>query len=131
MLATIAQSWHFVLSAQLALGLQPVVEQVLAGRDNLQLLQGDVLVALGLVVAVDLLQFLVQQDGKLCQIVWCLGELDEPLVTALRVGIHEHGGSRIFQHLGARLLAGIGQSLLGIVNDELLAKGVDEVLGAT
>ena len=65
MLTTIAQSGHLMLATQLALRLQPVVEEVLAGRDNLQLLQGDVLETLGLVVAVQLLQLTVQDVGKL------------------------------------------------------------------
>ena len=65
MLTTIAQSGHLMLATQLALRLQPVVEEVATGWDNLQLLQGDILETLGLVVGVYLLQMLVEQRGKL------------------------------------------------------------------
>ena len=120
-----------MLAAQFALGLQPVVEQTFAGRDNLKVLQGDVLIALGLVVAVQLLESAVQDVGKLLYALRGLRELDEPLVATLGVLVHEDRRSGILQHLGACQLAGILQSLLGIVDDEFLAKGVDEALGAT
>ena len=71
-----------MLTAQLPVPLQPVVEQTLAGFHNLQRLQGDILVALGLVVAVDLLQLLVEYGRKDGQIGWFLRELNEPLMTA-------------------------------------------------
>ena len=52
MFATIAQSRHFVLASQLAFHLQPVIEESLPGLNDFQVLQGDVLIAFGLVVAV-------------------------------------------------------------------------------
>ena len=59
-----------MLTTQLTLHLQPVVKQTLSRLDDFQMLQGDVLISLGLVVAVDLLQPLVQQVSKQCQVVW-------------------------------------------------------------
>ena len=98
--------------------------------DNLQRLQGDVLVSLGLVVAVQVLQLHVQQVSKLLDVTRRMRELDEPLVTTLGIGIHKDGSCRIFQHLGTCLFAGIGQTTLGIVDNEFLAKGIDKALGA-
>ena len=112
----------------MSLRLQPVVEEVLSGHDEFQRLQGDVLVALGLVVAVDLLQLLVEQACKQLSVGWRNGKLDDPLVSALGVAVHEHRCCRVLTHLGPRLVAGVGQALLGIVDDELFAKGVDKVL---
>ena len=131
MLALIRQARNLVLTTQLTLHLQPVVEEILAGHDHLQVLQRDVVRALGLVVAVQLLQFLVQYLLKLTDVLRCTGKLYEPLVATLRVLVHEHRSCRVFKHLGTRLLAGVGQSAFGIVHDELLAKGIDEVLCAT
>ena len=64
------------------------------------------------------------------QIIGTLGELDEPLVAALRILVHEHRGCRVLQYLGTRLLTGVGQAFLGIVDNQLLAEGIDEVLRA-
>ena len=50
-----------MLSTQLSSQFQPVVEEIMTGLDDLQVLERDVLIALGLVVAVDLLQTLVEQ----------------------------------------------------------------------
>lgn len=49
----VRQSRHLVLSAELALGFQPVVEEVRACLDDFESLERDVVVALGLVVGVD------------------------------------------------------------------------------
>ena len=61
MFTRVTQTWHFVLSSQLATQFHPVVEEVGSGFDDLQRLQRDVLIALRLVVAVDLLQALVEE----------------------------------------------------------------------
>ena len=74
---------------------------------------------------------LVKEHCKLFQILRRLGELDEPLMAALRIGIHKHWGGRVFQHFGSCLITSVCQSLLGIVHNQLLTKGIDEVLGAT
>ena len=54
------------------------------------MLQGDVVESLCLVVGVYLLQALVEDVGEGVEVGRFLGELDEPLVAALRVGVHEH-----------------------------------------
>ena len=84
--------------------------------------------ALRLVVGVDSLQLVVEYVGELVDVLRLLGELDEPLVATLGVGIHEHRSSSVLLHLGTGLLAGIGETLLGVVLYEFLAEGVDEVL---
>lgn len=49
-LSRVAQAGRFVLSAQLALAVQPVMKQVFAGNDYLRRLQRQVVLPLGLVV---------------------------------------------------------------------------------
>ena len=117
-----------MLSAQLALRAQPVVELTFARNDNLKRLQRDVVEALRLVVGVNSLQLSVEDVGKLADVLRLLRKLDEPLVAALRVGVHEHRRRRVLLHLCAGLLAGIGEALLGVVLDKLLAESVDEIL---
>ena len=80
---------------------------------------------------VNLLQTLVEQVGKLLQILRALGKLDEPLVTALGIGIHKDRRSGIFRHLSPRLLTSIGQALLCIIHNQFLTKGIDEMLCTT
>ena len=58
-LAAVAQAWNLMLSAQLALAFQPFIEESRLGLHNLQMLKGNVVEALGLVIAVDFLQLLV------------------------------------------------------------------------
>ena len=94
-------------------------------------MQRDVLISLGLIVAIYLLQPLIQQTGKLCQVVRRLGELNNPLVATLGIGIHKDWSSCVFQNLSTRLFTGIGQSLLGIVDDQFFAKSIDKALGAS
>ena len=120
-----------MLPAQLSLALQPVVEQSLLCHNDFQRLQGDVLVSLGFVVAVQLLQLLVEQLCKETDVRWLPRKLYEPLVPALGLSVHEHGSGGVLHHLGARFTTSVGQSLLGIVHDEFLAEGVDIVLGAS
>ena len=128
--AVVAQARHFVLAAELAFLLEPVVEQAGAGGDDFEGLQGDVLGALGFVVGVESLERVVQHLGEVRHAIGHLGELDEPLVAAFGVAVHEDGGGRVFQDLGAGGLAGFFKPFLGVVHDEFLAECVDEVLGA-
>ena len=58
-----------MLSAQLSSQFQPVVEEIMTGLDDLQVLERDVLLALGLIIAVDLLQTLVKHGSKLLKVV--------------------------------------------------------------
>ena len=74
-----------MLSAQLTLALEPVVEEVRTGLHYLQMLKCDVVETLGLIVAVDFLQMLVEQGCKLVKACRLLGELDEPLVATLGI----------------------------------------------
>ena len=120
-----------MLSAQLALRAQPVVKLSGACHYYLQMLQGDVVESLSLVVGVDVLQTAVENVGKHTKIGRLLGKLYEPLVAALGVLVHKYRCCRVFLHLGTRLLAGVSQSLLGVVLYKLLAEGIDEVLGAS
>ncbi len=129
-LAAVAQARNLMLSTQLALALQPFIEESRLGLNYLQVLKGDIVEALGLIIAVDFLQLLCragwQTHSGPC---WFLRELDEPLVAALGIAVHIDRSSGIFRNLRTRLLAGIGQSLLGIVHNQFLAKGIDKVLG--
>ena len=59
MLPRVGKSRDFVLSAEFAALFQPVVEKAVAGFDDFEMLQSDVVRALGFVVAVQGLQFLV------------------------------------------------------------------------
>ena len=118
-----------MLSAQLALALQPFIEESQLSLYYLQMLEGNIVEALCLVIAVDLLQLGIEQASKLIQVLWFLRELDEPLVAALGIAVHIDRSSGIFRNLRTRLLAGIGKSLLGIVHNQLLTKGIDKVLG--
>ena len=129
MLSAVTETGHLVLSSQLASHLQPFVEQTFACFDELEGLEGDILEALGFVVAVQLLQSLIEELGKLFQVSGFLSKLYEPLVSAFGLFIHEDGGRRVFAHLGACLQAGIMKSLLSIVNNKLFAKSIDETLG--
>jgi len=129
-LAGVVQSRNFVLSAQLALRAQPVVEESGPCRYDFERLQGHVLVALGLVVGVDGLQRAVEYLSELLHVARHLGKLNDPLVAALGVGIHKDGCGRVLFHLCARGYAGLEYALLGIVDDEFLSEGVDEVLCA-
>ena len=128
MLTAVGEAGHLVLSAQLAFALKPVVKKPLTRLDNLQRLQRDVLVTLGVVVAVDAPERLVEQTGELRQILRLAGELDEPLMTATARSVHIDGRRRIFQDLSARLATGFVERLLGIVHNNLLTEGVDETL---
>ena len=49
-----------MLSTEFATQLQPIVEKILMGLNDLQMLKCDVLVTLGLIIAVDFLQTFVK-----------------------------------------------------------------------
>ena len=119
-----------MLSTQFPAKLQPVVEEMLPCLDDLEVLQGDILITLGLVVGIDFLQTLVEQVREQLQVCRAFGKLDQPLVTAFRIGIHKHWCCGIFRDLCPRLFTGVGQTLLCIVDDQFLTKGIDEMLGA-
>ena len=129
-LTRIAQTGNLVLAAQLAFLVEPVVEEAGACHDDFQWLQSQVVLAFGLVVGVDLLQRVVQDTGELAEVVGYLGELNQPLVAALGIRIHENRSGGVVRNACARLGTGFGQSLLGIVHNEFLAESVDEMLGA-
>lgn len=59
-----------MLSAQLALALQPFIEESWLSLHYLQMLEGNIVEALRLVVAVDFLQLGIEQAGKLIQVLW-------------------------------------------------------------
>ena len=125
--SVVGQSWHLVLSAELALRFEPVVEQPIPCHHHLEVLQGDVVETLCLIVGVDLLQTLVEHVGKMFYRIGHLRKLDDPLVSALCVLVHEHRRGGIFLDLGSRLAASLLQTLLGVVLYQLLAEGVDEI----
>ena len=60
MFARVAKAGHLVLATQLALELEPIVKQIFSCFNHLQVLQCDVFIALGLIVAVYLLQMLIK-----------------------------------------------------------------------
>ena len=119
-----------MLTTQLVVRLQPVVEQLRTGLHNFQWLQRDAMRTLGLVVAVEFLQAVVEQARKFVKVLRLASKLDEPLVATVGMLVHEHRCSSVFAHLGAGLFAGIGESALGVVHDEFLAEGIDEILRA-
>ena len=120
-----------MLASQLALALEPVVEEVRTSLHDFQVLERHVVESLGLIVAVDFLQTLVEERCKLVEVGRFLGELYQPLVTALGIAVHIDWSCRVFSHLCPCLLTGIVKSLLGIIHDEFFAEGIDEVLGTT
>ena len=73
----------------------------------------------------------VQQVREQRHITGCLGELDEPLVATLGIGIHKHRSCRVFQNFSTCLFTGVCKSLLGIIYYQLFAKGIDKVLRTT
>ena len=82
-----------MLSAELALRLEPVVEEVRTSLDNFQALESYVVEPLSLIVGVYLLQALVENVGKLVDVGRLLRELYEPLVAALSLVVHvDRGG---------------------------------------
>ena len=60
MFARVAKAGHLVLTTQLALELEPIVKKIFSCFNNFQVLQCDVFIALGLIVAVYLLQMLIK-----------------------------------------------------------------------
>ena len=96
-----------MLSAKFAAQFQPVIKEIRASLNDFKGLQRDVLITLGLVVAVDFLQTLVEQCSKLIQILRSLREFDEPLMATFRILIHKDWGCCVFQNFCACLLAGI------------------------
>ena len=120
-----------MLTTQLVVRLQPVVEQLRTGLHNFQWLQRDAMRTLGLVVAIEFLQAVVEQACKLVKVLRLASKLNEPLVATMCMLVHEDRCSSVFAHLGAGLFAGIGESALGVVHDEFLAEGIDEILRAT
>ena len=117
-----------MLAAQLALLLQPVMEESLTRHHEVKPHHVDILETLGFIVAVKLLQTLVKYPCKLLDVGRLLSKLYHPLVVGHHALAPMYRGSGIFAHLRTGLLTGIVQSLLGIVNDELLAEGIDEAL---
>ena len=107
-LARIAQAGNLVLAAQLAFLVEPVVEEARACHDDFQRLQGQVILALGLVVGVDLLQRVIQNASELVEVVGHLSELNQPLVTALGICIHENGSGGVVRNACTRFGTGFG-----------------------
>ena len=120
-----------MLSAELALAFQPKVEEPLWGGDYFETLEGEVLVALGLIVGVERLQGLVQLLGKGFEALWRAVELYEPLVAATAAVIHEDRRGGVVLHLRPRGGAGSLQTALGVVHNQFLAEGVDKTFGAS
>ena len=88
-----------MLPAQLTLASQPFIEDSTTGGNNFEALQGYVLVSLGFVVGVEGLQSQIQPVGKGFDVLWLFGELDEPLMAALSVFVHEDGCCCVFPNL--------------------------------
>ena len=68
--------------------------------------------------------------GKSFDVLWLFGELDEPLMAALPVFVHEDGCCCVFQYLSTGLGTCFCKSLFGIVDYEFFAEGIDEELRA-
>ena len=81
-----------------------------------------------LIVGVDLLEFRIEDSGKLLQRLRFPGELDEPLMAAFCLRIHIDRCRRIVGYLCPGGLAGRLETLFGIVHDQLFTESIDEVL---
>ena len=55
-LTAVGQTWYLVLTTKLALTLEPFVKESFLCNDNLQWLEGDVLVTLCLIIGIDSLK---------------------------------------------------------------------------
>ena len=130
-LTRVAKTGNLVLTAQFAFALEPFIEESWFGNDDFERLKGDVLMALGFIVGVDGLKRTVEDDCKLINRGWCFRKIDDPLMTALGIAVHEDGGCSEVFHLRTCGNTGLQKSFLCIVHNQFLAKGVDEVLGTT
>src|SRR5690606_8838757 len=90
--------------------------------------QGNVLMAFGFVIAVYLLQSLIQSRHKSLQIFRLFLEFDNPFVGTIVGATHVHRCSRIIINDGLTYSAGFGNGIVAVVDDDFLAKGIDEML---
>ena len=120
-----------MLTAQLSLLFQPIMEKIRTRHNDFKRLQSDVLISLGLIIRIDLLQGLIQDFCKLVHRVRHHRKFNQPLMTALGIGIHKHRSSRIFRYLSTRSLACCCQSLFSIVYHEFLTKRIDKMFGSS
>ena len=98
-IAVIRQTRHFVLTAQLAFGAQPIVECTIGHYLDAEGQHGEVAEALGFVVGVDALQVEVEQACEGLKISGFFGKFNDPLVAALSVALKIDGGHGVFAHL--------------------------------
>ena len=103
----ITKAWHLVLSAQFLFGFEPIVKEILTCLDHFQVLQGNVVRPLGLIVRIYLLELLVKQSGKMIHAIRVFCKLDEPLMTAFGMHIHINGRGGILAYLRAAVLASV------------------------
>ena len=117
-----------MLTTQLVVRLQPVVEQLRTGLHNFQWLQRDAMRTLGFVVAIEFLQAVVEQACKFVKVLRLTSKLDEPLVATVGMLVHEDRCRGVFPHLGSRGLAGDVQSAFRIIDNQFLAECIDKGL---
>ena len=98
-LSGVAEARYLVLSAEFSFAFEPFVEESWTCHDDLKRLQRDVLVALSFIVGVDGLQRAVEDGGELIYGARHLGEVDDPLVSALGIAVHEDGCCCVVFHL--------------------------------
>ena len=78
----VAEARYLMLSAKLAFTVQPIVEQISAGKDYLQRLQSQVILPFGFIVGVYLFKGVIQYFGKFIQVIWHFGKFNQPLMAA-------------------------------------------------
>lgn len=89
-----------MLTSEFSTAFEPCIEKSGTGLDDFKTLEGEVLVAFGLIVGIDGLQGTVESLGKALEVFRLAAELHKPLVTAMSVNIHKYRSGGVFLHLG-------------------------------
>ena len=125
--SVIGQARYFVLAAELAFAFQPGGEYAFVEGVEQGGAEGDILMPLGLVVAVDALQCLVELVGELFQAGRLFFKFYQPFVSAIALIAEIDGRCRIIIDYRTGVPAGDGDGLVGVVDDDLFTKGVDKM----
>ncbi len=127
--ALVAQAGYLGLAAGLAFFVEPFSEGAFGQHSELEWIQGHTEVAFGFVVAVELLQVLVQVLGEGIDVFGGVVKLYEPVVAAAPVERHVDGGYSIVGDGGAAGFGGAFDRAIGIVDHDFFAEGIDVLLG--
>ena len=123
----IGQAGYFVLTAQFSLALQPCRKNAFFQRMQERHTKGDILVALGLIIAIDALQSLIQLADEKGHIGRLLFKFNQPFMGAI-AGIAKVNrcGSIVIDDR-ARFHTGDCDGLISIVDDHFLAESIDKM----